>query len=173
MKLSNKNLAVTGEVTAESEPSSTLIPAWRDEAGSCPAPRPAAEPVCLKGRMGPYGYEPQNAAWWEVLTSPSPKGERRRYGRDPMSIPPEVLVAAGHPPRRTRAVVSTLRDDVRGHDIRSHKDLRRYCLTCAESPSEVRRCVVIDCPVWSLRTGHNPHNPRRGHKLFGNRGSES
>jgi hypothetical protein len=157
MKFSDKNRPVRGEVIAESE---------RDEGPSCPTPTPIAQPVSLKGRMSPDGYEPENVAWWEVLTSPSANGERRRYGRDPMSIPPEVLTAAGHPPRRTRAVVSALGDEVNGHAIRSYKDLRRYCLNCAESLSEVRRCSVIDCPVWPYRGGSNPHNPRRGRNPF-------
>jgi hypothetical protein len=166
MKVSDKNLPVRGELTDEIEPSSTLIPVCQDAATACPAPRPLARPVSLKGRVGPDGYEPENAEWWEVLTTPAPSGEQRRYGCDPMSIPPEVLAAAGHPVRRTRAILSALGDEPVDPDIRSYKDLRRHCLKCAESPSEVRRCTVIDCPLWPYRTQHNPHNPRRGRNPF-------
>jgi hypothetical protein len=27
---------------------------------------------------------------------------------------------------------------------------------------EVRRCAIIDCPLWPYRMGKNPHNPKRG-----------
>jgi hypothetical protein len=171
MKRSDENLPVTGQVTDENSTPSTSVPECRDEAGSCPAPRPLARPVSLKGRMGPDGYEPENAEWWEILTFPKSHGAARRDGRDPESIPPEVLIAAGHAPRRVRAVVSALGEEGPSYEVRRYKDLRRHCLACAENPSEVRRCAVIDCPVWPYRTGRNPHNPRRGRNPFAQRRS--
>ena len=167
MKVSDKNLRVTGQVTVQSGASSTSVPACRDESGSRPAPRAVARPVSLKGRMGLDGYEPENSEWWEVLTFPALNGEPRRHGRDPMSIPPEVLTAAGHPPRRTRAVLSALGDEPIAQEIRGHKDLRQHCLACSSgSKAAVRRCVIIDCPLWPYRMGRNPHNPRRGRNPF-------
>ena len=32
--------------------------------------------------------------------------------------------------------------------------------------AEVRRCAIIDCPVWPYRMGKNPHNPQRGRNPF-------
>jgi hypothetical protein len=51
-------------------------------------------------------------------------------------------------------------------DIVRLKQLRQHCLTCAENAAEVRRCGVIDCPMWAYRLGRNPHNPRRGRNPF-------
>ena len=42
MKFTDENLPVRGQVTVENRPPSTSIPRLRDEAGSCPAPRPLA-----------------------------------------------------------------------------------------------------------------------------------
>jgi hypothetical protein len=46
----------------------------------------------------------ENHGWLPYLTN-GVLG-RRCVGLDPMTIPVEVLIAAGHPPRRTRALVS-------------------------------------------------------------------
>ena len=132
-----------------------------------PAPKPMSRPVRLRGRMTADGYEPENWAWREVLTYIDEEG--RRVGRDPMSIPPEVLTAAGHAPRRTKGIVRALGDDPVDPSIFRHKDLRRHCLSCAESPGEVRRCAIINCPLWHCRMGHNPHNPQRGRNPFATR----
>jgi hypothetical protein len=35
-------------------------------------------------------------------------------------------------------------------------------LSCAENAAEVRRCAIINCPLWPYRMGRNPHNPKRG-----------
>jgi len=173
MKRSDENLPVTGQVTDENSTPRTSIPECQDEGGSCPSPRPLARPVSLKGHMGPDGYEPENAEWWETLTYPAAHGAARRYGLDPQSIPAEVLTAAGHGPRRVRAVVRALGDGGPNCEVRGYKDLRRHCLACAENPSEVRRCAVIDCPAWAFRTGRNPHNPRRGRNPFAQRCARS
>jgi hypothetical protein len=51
----------------------------------------------------------------------------------------------------------------------SLKDLRRrYCIPCRPKPATVRalpairRCDIIDCPVWPYRLGFNPHSPQCG-----------
>jgi hypothetical protein len=36
------------------------------------------------------------------------------------------------------------------------KAIRAKCLDCAYTPGEVRRCVVVDCPLWPLRMGSIP-----------------
>jgi hypothetical protein len=71
-------------------------------------PLPQSRPVALDGKMGADGYVPENDAWFAYLTQPDDetrrvdhKGRPRRIGRNPMSIPPDVLTAAGHGPRRT------------------------------------------------------------------------
>jgi hypothetical protein len=95
-------------------------------------------------------------------------GEPRRIGLDPMAVPLDVLTAAGHGPRRTAGIVSALATalelDLGG--LREYRDLRGYCLGCAENSAEVRRCAVINCPFWPYRMGRNPHNPKRGTNPF-------
>jgi hypothetical protein len=99
-------------------------------------------------------------------------------GLDPMEIDPAVLTAAGHPPRRTSAVVAAYKK-VMGGDIfavefariKRHKHIRAYCKTCVENEAEVRRCTTFWCPFWPYRMGCNPHNPQRGKIPFAERGS--
>ncbi len=74
--------------------------------------------------------------------------------------------AAGHGPRETRRVVGAMGDIPMPEGIKSYKDLRRHCLTCAETIPEVRHCTIIDCPIWPYRMGRNPHNPKRGINPF-------
>jgi hypothetical protein len=161
--------SVPCQVTAESEQPGTSLPASQEQPKICRAPRPLARPVSLKGRMVPgQGYQPENSEWFDELTEPG-KGIRRhrRVGRHPMSIPPAVLAAAGHPPRRTRALVKDLGDEPINHEIRRHSDLSKHCRDCsADSKQEVRYCPIIDCPFWPHRMGRNPHNPRRGRNPF-------
>jgi hypothetical protein len=73
-----------------------------------------------------------------------------------------VLIAAGHGPRRTAAIVAAQGDIPIVDGIRRHKHLHRQCLACVESEGEVRRCKIIDCSIWPYRLGFNPHDPRRG-----------
>ena len=138
---------------------------------------PAASAGCLqvtlRGEMTADGYVPENWAWVDHLTKPDDEtgrvysdGTPRRIGRDPMSIPLEVLTASGHGPRETRRIVSALGDEPLAVEIKRHKDLRRHCLRCAENAAEVRRCAIINCPFWPYRMGRNPHNPQRGHNPF-------
>jgi hypothetical protein len=88
-----------------------------------------------------------------------------------MTIPPEVLTAAGHPPARTSRLVARLSATLREEiipviELREYRDLRRYCLACAENSAEVRRCAIVNCPLWPYRMGRNPHNPKRGTNPF-------
>ena len=42
------------------------------------------------------------------------------------------------------------------------KALRGRCLDCCcGSPTEVRKCVAVDCPSWPFRMGVNPFRVRR------------
>ena len=101
------------------------------------------------------GYQPENVAWFS---------QGRRVGRDPMTIPVEVLTASGHGPRTERRVLGALGDEPIDPSIRRLTELRRQ--SCAENAAEVRRCAIIDCPLWPYRMGHNPHNPKRGVNPF-------
>jgi hypothetical protein len=116
--------------------------------------------------MTPNGYEPENVAHWSDLTEQS---NGRAVGRDPMTLPTDVLTSAGHGPRRTEAIVSALGDIALVDGLKGYGDLRRQCLSCAENAAEVRRCIIIDCAAWPYRMGRNPHNPRRGSNPFARR----
>jgi hypothetical protein len=40
--------------------------------------------------------------------------------------------------------------------------IRARCLDCCcDQPSEVRKCVAIDCPSWPFRVGTNPFRAKR------------
>lgn len=42
------------------------------------------------------------------------------------------------------------------------KAIRARCLDCCcDQPSEVRKCVSLDCPSWPFRMGKNPFRKRR------------
>jgi hypothetical protein len=142
----------------------TLPSARPSEAKSEPPLRPFTRPVCLAGRMTSKGYQPQNWEWLNTLSEIDDKS--RRVGRDPMSIPPQVLTAAGHGPRRTKNIIKALGDEPVDPSIIRHKHLRQHCLSCAATPGQVRRCAIIDCPLWPYRMGRNPHHPQRGCNPF-------
>jgi hypothetical protein len=120
-------------------------------------------PVKGAGKMAPTGYVPENDAYFEILTEVV---DGRRQGRGPMTIPRDVLTAAGHGRRRSESVIAAMGDIPLAEGVKGYKTLRRQCLLCAENVAEVRRCVIIDCPIWSYRIGRNPHNPRRGKNPF-------
>ena len=120
--------------------------------------------VSGQGSMTPSGYRPENDAWFNSLTE-SVDGVPQ--GRDPMTISLAVLVQSGHGPRETRRIVSAMGDVALAEGLRGYRDLRRQCFECVENAAEVRRCDVIDCPIWPYRMGRNPHNPRRGKLPFG------
>ena len=106
--------------------------------------------VCGAGNMTQSGYRPENADYIEKLTKVI---NGRRIGRDPFTISLDTLAAAGHGPRRTSQIVAAFGDVPLVDGIRRHKDLRRQCHACAENLAEVRRCAVIDCPIWPYRGG--------------------
>ena len=76
--------------------------------------------------MTSNGYEQENWEWLTRLTYTDSEG--RRVGRDPMSIPPEVLTAAGHGPRRTKSIIRALGDEPVDASIIRHKHLRQPLL---------------------------------------------
>ena len=42
------------------------------------------------------------------------------------------------------------------------KAIRARCLDCCcDQPSEVRKCVSVDCPSWPFRMGVNPFRKKR------------
>ncbi len=49
--------------------------------------------------------------------------------------------------------VSDLRD--LGHPESYPKIIRAICLACVYTPSEIRKCVMYDCPAWPVRMGVN------------------
>ncbi len=129
---------------------------------TCPATI-LPDKVSLKGKMTPSGYKPENHEWIDVLTEVV---GGKRCGKNPLAIPCEVLTAAGHGPRRTNQIISAMGDIKIQPDIIRYTQLRQHCLQCAENAAEVRRCAVINCPMWPYRTGSNPHNPKRGTNPF-------
>ena len=43
------------------------------------------------------------------------------------------------------------------------KAIRAHCRDCCgEQPSEVRKCVAIDCPLWPFRMGGNAFQRKGG-----------
>ena len=130
----------------------TYLPTPSGEGTFDPLPKPMARPVRLAGRMTSNGYEPENWEWLAVLTDIDFEG--RRVGGNPMAIPPNVLTAVGHGPRRTKSVIRALGDEPVDASIIRHRHLRRHCLSCATTPREVA-CAIIDCSVWPYRMGRN------------------
>jgi hypothetical protein len=158
-----KNPSGTCGVTGEALVSSRERLPSEDAAALRPQPRAMARAVALRGRMTSIGYEPENCDWLDLLTEIK---NGRRIGRNPLTIEPDVLRAAGHGPRRTRGIVAALGVEPVDQTIIRHKDLRRHCLVCAESKVQVRCWAIIDCPLWPYRLGRNPHNPQRGRNPF-------
>jgi hypothetical protein len=39
--------------------------------------------------------------------------------------------------------------------------IRQYCLGCCGTAHEVKLCPVEKCPLWPLRSGHNPFAKKR------------
>jgi hypothetical protein len=130
-----------------------------------------ATPVSLRRKSTrDAGMQEENHEWLRYLIDGIGK---RCAGRDPMSIPVEVLTASGHPRRRTRELVNAFAKGAGGdvvvglEGIREYGDIRRHCLFCVDgNAAEVRRCTTIHCPFWPCRMGSNPHNPQRGRNPF-------
>jgi hypothetical protein len=125
---------------------------------------PKAKPVSLRRKSYPdAGMQEENHLWLPYLA-----------GRDPMSLPTDLLTASGHPPRRTAELVAAfVRAD--GGDcltwrqnVKEYADIRLHvCLPCvAGNVAEVRRCSTINCPFWPYPMGRNPHNTQRGVNPF-------
>ena len=44
-----------------------------------------------------------------------------------------------------------------GHAQSPIKAIRAKCIDCCGgSPSEVRKCTAVNCPLWAMRMGKNP-----------------
>lgn len=121
-------------------------------------------PAAVKAVIG--GTNCTNAEWSPWLTKPNrriwPEG---RDGRHPRTISPEILAAAGHPPRSATTVIKAYLVDVSvDRDPERDKGLarvRELCIECsAGSTSEVARCPIIHCALWAHRMGKNPHTRR-------------
>jgi hypothetical protein len=136
--------------------------------------RKPAIPVSRQGRMTAHGWQFENHQWLDQLLERDEHG--KLVGRNPMDVPLDVLKSAGHPPRRTAALVAAWSD--RGDEplfapIKEVRDIRDHCLGCSAGVQrEVRECRIINCPFWAYRLGRNPHNPMRGRRpLFGSQPS--
>ena len=75
-----------------------------------------------------------------LQVSPFASDDGQLIGRDPRDIEPKNW--AGRPL------------------LLGLKAIRAKCLDCAFEPSEVRKCVQIDCPLWPLRMGSVPKGYR-------------
>ena len=77
------------------------------------------------------------------LESETVNGQTELIGRDPRTMTTEELTALGH------KKLSTI------------QAIRARCIDCcAGQPSEVRRCVAVNCPSWPFRMGWNPWRER-------------
>jgi hypothetical protein len=64
-------------------------------------------------------------------------------GKIPSQLPPEIL-------SRYHGEKNTV------------KAIRARCLDCCcDQPSEVRKCVSVECPNWPFRMGTNPFRQKR------------
>lgn len=127
------------------------------ETTACKAVSHKGKMIAGYGGSSNRGFQPENYEWITELTTGTMEG------RDPMTIDCTILTLAGHPPARTSNIASRMGDVPGLEGLRTHKDLRTYCLEgCAENAAEVRKCEIINCPFWAYPTGRNPHNPRRG-----------
>jgi len=66
------------------------------------------------------------------------------FGKDPRDIPKDVL-------RSECTVLPTIM-----------KTVRAFCVDCAGSKDEARKCVATDCHLWPYRMGWNPFSNRKG-----------
>ena len=90
-----------GAVTLDSVQKTVATGADENFSAHLPA---KAKPVSLRRKSTrDAGMQEENHEWLPYLTDGVGKG---CAGRDPMSIPVEVLTSSGHPPRRTRELVN-------------------------------------------------------------------
>ena len=77
-------------------------------------------------------------------SSPYPTDNSEFVGIDPRKFPVSDLRELGHPESYPKII-------------------RAKCLDCAGGqPSEVRKCVSLDCPLWPVRMGVNPFHRKGG-----------
>lgn len=85
-----------------------------------------------------------------------------QIGRDPRTVPPDILALSGHPPRTaTQRIKHYMVDMDFDYDPirdRGLKRVRELCINCAYSAQAVAECNTIQCPLWALRLGKNPYN---------------
>ena len=64
---------------------------------------------------------------------PSPYADDggEKIGIDPRKIPVSILRELGHPESYPKII-------------------RAICLACVYTPSEIRKCVMYDCPAWPV-----------------------
>lgn len=72
--------------------------------------------------------------------------EGHPVGKNPLDLTENELVDAGHVPMPLIKVI------------------RKNCLDCDDTPSNVRKCVNTDCPLWPYRMGVNPFTAARRRK---------
>ena len=142
------------------------------EARRGPVTAPSRAPVSYQRKSNGTGVSSEeNAAWLPYLADGVGSS---CAGRDPMTIPVEILSASGHPPRRTHQLVAAFDRDTGGENaglelVKGYRDIRDWCLACTDgNDAETRRCTTIHCPFWPYRMGTNPHNQRRGVNPFSN-----
>jgi hypothetical protein len=135
-------------------------------------PTPHPVPVSLRRKLTPDGRtQAENYEWLPFLADGVGKD---CVGRDPMSIPAEVLTASGHPPRRARDLIAAFNKTTGGENFGLERveritGIRSWCLACTGgNDAETRRCSTIHCPFWPYRMARNPHNPQRGCNPFKN-----
>ena len=111
----------------------------------------------------------ENHEWFYLLTKPytDQYGREDRIGRDPKLVSAEILIKSGHPPRSATSRIRTYLIDM-DLDRNPEKDkglkrVRELCLACAVTTVEVRKCSIINCPLWCHRLGSNPHNFHKRH----------
>ena len=70
--------------------------------------------------------------------------EQRPIGRDPRTCSQDELNRWGHSSSPVLSII------------------RAKCLDCVgESPSEIRKCTAVSCPLWPYRMGTNPLRDKR------------
>ena len=134
-----------------------------------------AKPVSLRRKPhGTEGMVEENHDWLPYLCDDKGK---HCVGRDPLTIPTEILTLAGHPRRRTRDLIAAFNNATGGENlglerVSGYRAIGGWCLRCLDGNApQVRRCSTINCPFWPHRLGRNPHNPKRGTNPFIDRGS--
>jgi hypothetical protein len=94
--------------------------------------------------MGTFESGPSEAARKDLLErSPFASDEGELIGQVPAKVPSEILS--------------------RYHKEKNPlKALQARCLDCCcGQPSEVRKCVSVECPSWPFRMGVNPFRRKR------------